>query len=59
MSDGDLIDLDANNHLIRCPHCQKQMVHKCPGGMILFAPAKCLHCGREFVIALNKPQTGP
>ena len=56
MSDGELINLDFNRHLIQCPHCQKQTVHHCPGDMILFATAKCAHCGRAFLIALNKPR---
>jgi transcription elongation factor Elf1 len=59
MSESDLINLDFNRHLIQCPHCQKQTVHHCPGDMILFATAKCAHCGREFLIALNKPRHEP
>jgi hypothetical protein len=34
-------------------------VHHCPGEMILFATARCTHCGREFLIALNKPRLDP
>jgi transcription elongation factor Elf1 len=59
MSEGDLIDIGSNKHLIECQHCQKQTVHHCPGDMILFAAAKCSHCGREFLIALNKPRLNP
>jgi DNA-directed RNA polymerase subunit RPC12/RpoP len=56
MSEGDLIDLDFNRHEIECPHCQQQTVHHWPGNMILFATAKCTHCGREFLIAMNEPR---
>jgi transcription elongation factor Elf1 len=59
MSEGDLINLDCNRHLVKCPHCQKQTVHNSPGKMILFATAKCGHCGREFLIAMNKPRHEP
>jgi transposase-like protein len=58
MSDADLIGLGLNQHLLECPHCKKQTVHKWPGSMILFASAKCIHCGQDFLIALNKPKTG-
>lgn len=57
MSEGDLIDLRLDKHLIRCPHCQKQMVHNWPGTMILFAAAKCTHCGKNFLIALNEARS--
>jgi transposase-like protein len=56
MSEGDIINLGFERHLIQCPHCQRQTVHNSPGKMILFATAKCTHCGREFLIALNKPR---
>ncbi|MGA2980611.1 MAG: hypothetical protein ABSD76_13560 [Terriglobales bacterium] len=59
MSEGDLINLGFDKHLIKCPHCQKQAIHQWSGTMILFSPAKCAHCGREFVIALNQPRPGP
>jgi DNA-directed RNA polymerase subunit RPC12/RpoP len=55
MLEVDLIDIGFNRHLIRCPHCQKQTVYNWPGDMILFAMAKCSHCGRAFLIKLNKP----
>jgi transposase-like protein len=59
MSEVDLIHLGFDKHLIKCPHCQKQTVHPWSGTMILFSPAKCAHCGRAFVIALNQPLPGP
>lgn len=60
MSEGNLIQLSPHRHSIKCPHCQKQTVHHWPGNMILFAPAKkCANCGREFLIALNKPRRLP
>jgi transposase-like protein len=58
MSEGNLIHISVNRHLIKCPHCQKQTVQNWSGNMILFAPAKCSHCGKEFVIALNEPRRG-
>ncbi len=58
MSEGDLINLRFDKHLITCPHYPKQTVHHWSGTMILFSPAKCAHCGGEFVIALNQPQPG-
>jgi len=56
MSEDDLIDFGSSKHLITCPHCQKQTVHRWSGTMILFSPAKCAYCGRAFVIALNQPR---
>ncbi len=58
MPEVDLIEIGCNYHLIRCPHCHKQSVQPWPGEMILFGAAKCTHCGREFVIALNEPRLG-
>jgi hypothetical protein len=55
MSDTDLIPLDLPSHLIECPHCEKETVHHSAGPMILFSPAKCVNCGRDFVIAMNQP----
>jgi len=57
MPEADLIDLSPEKHLIRCPHCQKQMVHNWPGTMILFATPKCVHCGKNFLIALNEARS--
>jgi transposase-like protein len=59
MQDDDLIEIGPNKHLIQCPHCQKQTVHQWPGETILFSTAKCMHCGRGFVIALNQPRRDP
>jgi len=56
MPEVDLIELGFDRHLIKCPHCQKQSVHDWPGTMILFSPAKCTHCDKQFVIALNEPR---
>jgi transposase-like protein len=56
MPEDDSIDLGLNKHLINCPHCQKQTVHPWSGSTILFSPAKCAHCGRDFVIVLNQPR---
>jgi transposase-like protein len=56
MPEIDLIELRLNRHLIECPHCQEQTVHNWPGTVILFSPAKCTHCGKRFVIALNQPR---
>jgi len=58
MSDVDLITLGLDRHDITCPHCQKQTTHDWPGTTILFATAKCMHCGNKFLIALNEPQSG-
>jgi transposase-like protein len=58
MSEVDLIHFGFDKHLIKCPHCQKQVVLPWSGTMILFSPAKCAHCAREFVIALNQPRPG-
>jgi hypothetical protein len=55
MSQGDLIDLSPATHMILCPHCAKQTPHQSPGNVILFANAKCVQCGRDFVIAMDKP----
>jgi transposase-like protein len=57
MSEGDLVNLGFDRHLVQCPHCKKQVVHKWPGNMILFATAKCTHCDKEFVITLNEPRS--
>jgi transposase-like protein len=59
MSEVDLIHFGFDKHLIKCPHCQKQIVHLWSGTMILFSPAKCAYCDREFIIALNQPRRGP
>jgi transposase-like protein len=59
MSEGELINLGLNKHLIECPHCKKQIVHNWPGEKILFAKAKCASCNREFVIAMNRPRIEP
>jgi len=56
LPENDLLDLRVDKHLITCPHCLKQIVHHWSGTMILFSPAKCVHCRRNFVIALNQPQ---
>jgi transposase-like protein len=56
MSGDGLIDLSDNRHLITCPHCKKQTPHSHPGNLILFAKPKCMHCGREFVVAMNEPR---
>jgi transposase-like protein len=56
MPEDDLIDLAFDQHLITCPHCHQQTVHPWSGTIILFSPAKCSHCGQEFVIALNQPR---
>jgi hypothetical protein len=56
MSEVGLVNIGLVRHLIRCPHCEKQIVHNWPGSMILFATAKCLHCGKGFLIALNRPR---
>jgi DNA-directed RNA polymerase subunit RPC12/RpoP len=55
MSDVDVITLGLDRHDIKCPHCQKQTTHDWPGTTILFATAKCMHCGNKFLIALNDP----
>jgi predicted Zn-ribbon and HTH transcriptional regulator len=57
MPEADIIQLGFVKHLIECPHCQKQIVQNWPGNMILYSPAKCKECGKEFVIALNKPHS--
>lgn len=44
------IDLNLNRHQVECPHCQQETVHFSPVEMILFARAKCSHCGQEFLI---------
>ncbi len=54
MPEDDVIGLGFHQHLLKCPHCQEQTVHHWPGTMILFAKAKCTHCGRDFLIALNQ-----
>jgi transposase-like protein len=56
MTESDLIDLGPNKHSIQCPYCQKLTEHHSPLNAILFATPKCKHCGKEFVIALNKPR---
>ncbi|MGA2425027.1 MAG: hypothetical protein ABSG07_13570 [Terriglobales bacterium] len=56
MSEDATINFDFDRHLITCPHCQKQSVHPWSGTMILFSPAKCTYCGRQFVILLNQSQ---
>ncbi len=56
MPEVDVIELDLNRHLIRCPHCQGQGVVHWPGAMILFGNFRCNHCERHFVIALNEPR---
>jgi DNA-directed RNA polymerase subunit RPC12/RpoP len=50
IAETDLIELGFDRHAMQCPHCQKR------GKAILFATANCVHCGRDFLIALNKPQ---
>jgi ribosomal protein S27AE len=54
MPESDQIPLRLNRHLIKCPRCGKHGVRDWPGEKILFAPAKCAHCGEEFVIAMNQ-----
>jgi transposase-like protein len=54
MLEADVIQLGSVQHLIQCPHCEKQAVQKWFGTMILYTAAKCKNCGREFVIALNE-----
>ncbi len=56
MSEVDLINLGFDRHLIKCPHCQKQIVHNWPGNVILFAATRCTHCGGEFLITMNEPR---
>jgi hypothetical protein len=58
MSDADLIGLGLNQHLLECPHCKKQTVHKWPGSMILFASAKCIHAARIFSSRLTSRRLG-
>jgi transposase-like protein len=57
MSEAEIIHLGFIRHLVKCPHCQKQSTQNWPGNMILYTPAKCKNCGREFVIAMNKPRS--
>jgi len=49
------IRLDFALHTLVCPHCQQQTHHAWPGATILFAPARCEQCAREFLIVQNKP----
>jgi transposase-like protein len=56
MSDADLIDLGFDRHEIKCPHCQRQTVHHSPGRIILLAKPSCVHCGGEFLVAMNEPR---
>ncbi len=55
MPEDELIALDCEKHELQCPHCKKPTVHDSPGKIILFAAARCMHCGQDFVIAMDKP----
>jgi DNA-directed RNA polymerase subunit RPC12/RpoP len=58
MSELDVIPLALSRNEIKCPHCHEQTIHNWPGTTILFATAKCMHCGNQFLIALNEPKSG-
>ena len=49
------VSLGFDRHETKCPHCQEQTEHFSPGSMILFARARCVHCGSEFLIVQNEP----
>jgi transposase-like protein len=55
MPEADVIPLELVRHLVNCPHCEQQTTQSWPGNMILFAPVKCSHCGKAFVITMNEP----
>jgi transposase-like protein len=55
MSQAGLIALDFAKHELQCPHCKQEAVHHSPGTMILFATVTCAHCGRSFLVAMDKP----
>jgi transcription elongation factor Elf1 len=57
MSNIDFIEVALQTHQIKCPNCDQQTVHNWPGDTILFATATCIHCGEQFLIAFNQPQT--
>jgi len=50
--------LDLVTHDLECPYCQKKTRRFWPGDTIMFASAKCAHCGMEFDIVQNKPWLG-
>ena len=57
MSDSEVIPIGFVRHLVKCPHCEQEVVHNWPGTMILYSATKCKHCGKEFVITLNEPRS--
>jgi DNA-directed RNA polymerase subunit RPC12/RpoP len=50
------IPLDFERRDFACPHCHKETAHDWPGATILFATAKCQHCGKRFLIVQDKPR---
>ena len=55
MPEDELIALDLDRHELECPHCNQPTVHDSPGKIVLFAGARCMRCGQDFVIAMDKP----